>query len=431
MTSNDPNLNEATLAFAKIGDAEVVALAGALKVNKILDDLYLMNNDIGDVGAIALANALTINASVKSIDLGCNQIGDVGAIAIANALTVNTSVELIRLGSNKIGDDGIAALANVLFAYPFIKHISLGDNQIRDVEAIALANALAKNRSVTYIDVDSEKIGVTGARALANALKENQVLTGIDTYAQEIEDNDEIKKYQKLFDIYTKMYEYAKRNVKIAQGEFNDLDIKDLKNLFKRNGFTHVFLRESDKNLYDSIVTNNNGQFLNDIEMIVGGLLYEIKMVQSPIPYELISKYSHSKNNSEELISTEKFYSSKPEYRAKNLFRSDEKSSEVRQLYLYVILCSSYNVKITNIIQLSENLVLSEDEHEVRGQMIREYEKIISSNLYTTLCAEGDKLLTQAKEIKEKDAQTKHLQEMLEATKELLYDSQAEDKIEK
>jgi ABC-type protease/lipase transport system fused ATPase/permease subunit len=71
------------------GDEEAKALAEALKTNKRLKILELMNNNIGDEGAKALAEALRENTTLKILELKFNyKIGPEGKTALdaVNAL---------------------------------------------------------------------------------------------------------------------------------------------------------------------------------------------------------------------------------------------------------------------------------------------------------------------------------------------------------
>ena len=51
--------------------------------------LNLIDNNIGAEGAKAIAEALKVNPVLNNLDLGYNSIGDDGAKAIAEALKVN------------------------------------------------------------------------------------------------------------------------------------------------------------------------------------------------------------------------------------------------------------------------------------------------------------------------------------------------------
>ena len=55
-----------------------MALAEALKVNRALTTLVLVDNLIGAKVARALADALKVNGALTKLDLGFNLIGDEG-----------------------------------------------------------------------------------------------------------------------------------------------------------------------------------------------------------------------------------------------------------------------------------------------------------------------------------------------------------------
>ena len=70
------------LCGEEAADNGTVALAEALKVNRVLTELNLGDNEIGDVGAAALGEAVKFNAALTILVLGYNQIGDVGATVV-------------------------------------------------------------------------------------------------------------------------------------------------------------------------------------------------------------------------------------------------------------------------------------------------------------------------------------------------------------
>ena len=89
-------------------------MAGAIKGNGALKELWLQDNKIGDAGAAALADALRVNGALKELYLDSNQIGDAGAAALADALRVNGALIDLRLGDNQIGEDSKSKLQEVV-----------------------------------------------------------------------------------------------------------------------------------------------------------------------------------------------------------------------------------------------------------------------------------------------------------------------------
>lgn len=66
-------------------------LGSALKVNSVLTNLYLGNNNIGDGGLWSLAQSLYHNRSLTHLDLTNNPFTDVGAQHLIDAITAGNS----------------------------------------------------------------------------------------------------------------------------------------------------------------------------------------------------------------------------------------------------------------------------------------------------------------------------------------------------
>jgi len=73
------------LISEQLGDAEAIAIAEALKVNKTLTKLDVDNNNIGAAGESALAEALKVNKTLTTLWVSYNNIGDAGASALRSS----------------------------------------------------------------------------------------------------------------------------------------------------------------------------------------------------------------------------------------------------------------------------------------------------------------------------------------------------------
>ena len=95
LVREDSLLENLSLRFCGITDAEASALGRALSTNNLAHDLPL----------------LTLN-------LSNNHIGDLGASHIAEGLRMNRSLLTLNLASNRIGDEGVAKLSAALSQFP-------------------------------------------------------------------------------------------------------------------------------------------------------------------------------------------------------------------------------------------------------------------------------------------------------------------------
>jgi hypothetical protein len=174
-----PKLVKLDLSVNNIGDDGAKQIADALKDNRSLKHLCLLDNKIGDDGAKAIADALKDNHSLKTLDLNGNEIDDDGAKSIADALKVNHSLETLDLNGNKIGVEGAKQIADALKDNHSLKTLLLYGNKIGDDGAKAIANALKVNHSLERLHLINNKIGDDGAKAIADALRANGSLKGL------------------------------------------------------------------------------------------------------------------------------------------------------------------------------------------------------------------------------------------------------------
>ena len=138
------------LCYLELTQADVFALAEALRVNNTLTSLSFELTDIGgDAGAIVLGEALGVNSALTSLDLADNAIGDAGVAALAEMLRVNSVLTSLNLDRNNIGDAG----------------------------AIALGEALRVNSALAWLHVGGNLIGAAGVAALQEAARVKATLT--------------------------------------------------------------------------------------------------------------------------------------------------------------------------------------------------------------------------------------------------------------
>ncbi|KJE90938.1 hypothetical protein CAOG_08585 [Capsaspora owczarzaki ATCC 30864] len=126
---------------SKIGNAEVHAIAAALKETK-LTELYLGWNQIGDVGAKVLAEALQENRTLTVLGLYHNEIGDAGAHAIVEAVKAHSTLSEIYLHANLISDVGARAIAETLKEKTTLNLLDLRENYIGSAAAQLLREVL-------------------------------------------------------------------------------------------------------------------------------------------------------------------------------------------------------------------------------------------------------------------------------------------------
>jgi len=98
---------ELNLISQRISDAEVQALAEALKNNKSLTWLLLVGNQIVDTGALYLSEALMVNTTLTKLCLGANRIDTTGLQALAKALKMNKTLTELSYSGNRGSDHAV------------------------------------------------------------------------------------------------------------------------------------------------------------------------------------------------------------------------------------------------------------------------------------------------------------------------------------
>ena len=176
------------LSFNDMGDTGAISIADAIKVNKTVTVLELMNNRIGDAGVIYIAEAIKINKTLTELKMGFNDIGDAGAASIAEAIKINTSLAVLELYCNCIGDDGVICIAEAIKDNETLTVLQLSNNEIGDAGAASIAEAIKVNKTLTSLELYCNDIGHAGVTSIAEAVKTNKALTVLELSSNDIGD---------------------------------------------------------------------------------------------------------------------------------------------------------------------------------------------------------------------------------------------------
>lgn len=107
--------NYKALTLIKNSSAEVII--AALKANKILKNLHIIDTDLSNEGAIKIAMALKTNTTLEVLDLRHNKIGPAGVAALIESYNTSASLKKLDLRGNlnnelRISNDTSPAYAN-------------------------------------------------------------------------------------------------------------------------------------------------------------------------------------------------------------------------------------------------------------------------------------------------------------------------------
>lgn len=98
------------LHYRELDDRNAEQLAGLLAGSKV-ESLDLSENNIGDAGVIALAGALPHARRLTALNLADNNVGERGARYLAASVSETLRLESIELRQNRVSKPTLAVLA--------------------------------------------------------------------------------------------------------------------------------------------------------------------------------------------------------------------------------------------------------------------------------------------------------------------------------
>ena len=135
------------LCDIKLTDADISALAPAVKTSTCLRSLSLYGCGITATAAKQLASAIASHESLTMLDLGNNAIGAKGVEDVSNALIHNSSLLNLGMACTDMQDAGATAMSHILRMNCSLTEVYLNKNNITEVGAQELAGALLFNDS--------------------------------------------------------------------------------------------------------------------------------------------------------------------------------------------------------------------------------------------------------------------------------------------
>lgn len=228
------NLATLNVAYNNISFDGTAALASTLIDSVVLTTLNLSNNRIDEEGGNLIANALKGNKVLTSLDIGNNFLRR-GAIDIANALEENNTLTELSLSRNYIDRDGGKELGKALITNKTLTDLNLSKNEIRDSGMTSLADALIENDTLKSLSLSFNTINLTDAESFASALLKNNTLTSLEFSKCFMRVDAAHRIIDALVDKETSTLQY----LNISGNEFNSIVAEDIKEVVERiKGFT-------------------------------------------------------------------------------------------------------------------------------------------------------------------------------------------------
>ncbi|CAH1757984.1 8976_t:CDS:10 [Entrophospora sp. SA101] len=184
-TPNNPSISVSTMpAFNEQEEAKAERSRNRRQGLEVLD---VSGNDLKG-GIQYIAQALRRNRSLKELYLLDNRIDSKGLLNLADGFKYNYTLELLDISRNNVGGfsaEGIISLRNSLSVNDSLKKLILSDVNLMTEGAIALAEYLPETRTLTHLDLTSNPgIDIAGLMALAVSIKMNHSVRVLDVNVQ-------------------------------------------------------------------------------------------------------------------------------------------------------------------------------------------------------------------------------------------------------
>lgn len=181
----DPRLKILHLEGVFLSGRPLLILTTAMKYNKVLEELYLGDNDLSSTDGPPIGAMLTYNTTLQLLDLRNNQMKDIGLAHIGNGLSDQAEQSSgglcsLIMWNNGLTHEGMGYLCEGLVHTSSLKALNLGQNRIGDLGLQKLKGGLIKNKSLRKLGFLNTKLGSEGAVALAEVLADSLSITRID-----------------------------------------------------------------------------------------------------------------------------------------------------------------------------------------------------------------------------------------------------------
>ncbi|CAG8531232.1 2422_t:CDS:10, partial [Paraglomus occultum] len=275
------------------------------KMRRHLEILDASENDFR-IGVQYIAQALRRNRSLKELRLVDCKLDPKGLTFIAEGLKHNGTLEILDLSHNPIGNspiDGVNALCHALSVNKTLRDLFLADCNMSSEGAIALAELLPETTKLTHLDLtDNPNIGTAGIMALAASIKMNHSVCCLDI---KIPPNDKELAYlaRDIIRVCVRNTESASKEIlngadplsdSICYSEINDeletdsdgeyVDTDDSSVDIDTNGIERdMKIAEEILNVFDAMMANNKGKMAEESNDTLEHLNAQTKDLQHKI----------------------------------------------------------------------------------------------------------------------------------------------------
>ena len=163
-----------------INEYAATELAGHLRCNNKLEQLWLRGNELYDKGASVVLQSLHNLSTLLILDLSFNHLSSESADGIAVVIGNNCSLQQLWLDGNDLLTKGVVIIASALKKLSSLRILSLCSNGITDDAAEEISNVVTSNVLLVDLLLGNNQLEVTGICKIAIALRKLFTLRKLD-----------------------------------------------------------------------------------------------------------------------------------------------------------------------------------------------------------------------------------------------------------
>ena len=159
------------LSFNHLGSESADDIAVMIGTNCLLQQLWLDGNDLLTSGVVIIAAALKMLSGLRILSLCSNGITDDAAEEISNVITSNVFLVDLLLGNNQLQTTGVCKIAVALTKVLTLKKLDLFNNHVTPDAAEELSAILSNCTNLQQLFLSNNMLGTEGAIRIAYALR--------------------------------------------------------------------------------------------------------------------------------------------------------------------------------------------------------------------------------------------------------------------
>ena len=181
-------LTRLRLSHTRLTQQGFAALAGLIKANTVLTEIWLQELAMQDAEAEVLAGAIVGKTSLTLLDVSGNRVSSDAASQLALALSSLTRLTNLSVANNPIGAAGARAIIDALReSSGSVSHrldlrgiLDRNEETNNILDRNVLFEALRGNTTITQLDLAGNRLYNADVQSLADALEGNTTLTTLE-----------------------------------------------------------------------------------------------------------------------------------------------------------------------------------------------------------------------------------------------------------